>query len=134
MPRQEPGRRSDCPVAYALDVVGDRWTLLIVRDLLFNAERRFGDLLDSEEGIATNILADRLSKLEARGIVTAQRDPENRRSKRYRITEVGRALAPVIIEMMIWSAEHDPQTAATKAWLRRAKKDKDALRVEMFGE
>ena len=120
-------RRSDCPTAFALDLFGDRWTLLIVRDLMFNGLRRFGEFRDAEERIATNVLADRLARLEECGVVAASKDPANHRSKLYRLTEKGLDLAPLMIEMIVWSAKYDPDTAAGKRFVRRAKRDRDEL-------
>src|SRR5262245_46766735 len=120
-------RRSDCPTAYALDIFGDRWTLLVIRDLMFGGKRRYGDFLDSEEGIATNILSDRLLRLEARGIVAASVDPRDRRRKVYRLTERGIDLAPLMVEMILWSARHDRLTAASKTFVRRAGRDREGL-------
>ena len=80
-PLKLPPPRSHCPISFALDVLGDRWTLLIVRDLLFKGKHYFREFADSEERIATNILTDRLAKLEAHGIVTREPEAENRRNR-----------------------------------------------------
>jgi DNA-binding HxlR family transcriptional regulator len=117
MTRYAPGRRSHCPISFALDIVGDRWTLLILRDLLMNEKKSYGDLLASEEGIATNILADRLKWLEAHGIIE-----ERRRS--YRVTAKGLDLLPMMVEMIAWSAKYDPHTAAPRAIVRLIAKDR----------
>lgn len=95
-------RRSDCAIANTLDVVGDRWSLLIVRDLLLNAELRYGDLAGSAESIPTNTLADRLRRLEEAEIV--QRTPYSERPPRYsyRLTDRGRTLGPVVNAMADW--------------------------------
>lgn len=124
-------RRSDCPTAYALDFFGDRWTLLVIRDLMFNGKRRYSDLLDSEEGIATNILSERLARLVACGIVEVHPDPRDRRGKVYRLTDKGIDLAPLMVEMILWSAKHDPKTAASKAFVGRAKRDRPGLLREI---
>lgn len=119
-----PGR---CPIDYALEIFGDRWTLLVVRDLLFRGKCHYSEMIDSEEGIASNILASRLKKLEAHGLISRETDPVNRRQVIYRLTDKGLALAPVLIEIVRWSGAHDPETAAPKAFLRRAAKDREAL-------
>jgi len=124
-------RRSECPTAYALDIFGDRWTLLIVRDLLIGGKSRYKDFLEAGEGIATNILADRLGRLEAWGIVTSAPDPVNRRVKRYRLTQKGLDLAPMMLEMILWSARYDPDTGAPKAFLRRAQRDREGLLADL---
>lgn len=119
-------RRSDCPVHHALAAIGDPWTLLIVRDLMFKRRATYTDFLRAEEGIATNILADRLARIEADGI--AVRDPD---AGRYRLTEKGIALMPVLLEMMVWSASFDPDTAASPAFIERIRTDRDALVAEL---
>jgi DNA-binding HxlR family transcriptional regulator len=117
MTRHAPGHRSHCPISFALDILGDRWTLLILRDLLMKEKTTYGDLLASEEGIATNILADRLKWLEAHGVVE-----ERRRS--YRVTAKGLDLLPMMVEMIAWSAKYDPHTAAPRAVVRQIAKDR----------
>lgn len=104
-----PNHASRCPIARALDVFGDRWTLLIVRDLLFKGKTRFSEFADSHERIATNILSSRLARLEAEGVVTRSPDPEHARRHVYRLTDKGLDLVPVLLEMIEWSARHYPQ-------------------------
>jgi DNA-binding HxlR family transcriptional regulator len=108
--RSGPTRRSDCAIAGTLDVVGDRWSLLIVRDLLFRGDLRFGDLAASSEEVPTNTLTDRLRSLEQAGIVA--RDPYSERPPRYRyrLTDRGRALAPILDAMATWGTGHLPGT------------------------
>ncbi len=127
MPTKEPQRRSGCPISYALDIFGDKWTLLIIRDMLFKQKRRYGQFAESEENIATNILADRLTKLEVEGLVTRQADPENGRQIVYALTSKALDLAPTLIEMILWSAKYDPDTAADRGFVRKAKKDREQL-------
>jgi DNA-binding HxlR family transcriptional regulator len=122
-----PPPRSHCPISFALEVIGDRWTLLIVRDLLFKGKHYFREFADSEEGIATNILTDRLAKLEAHGIVTRKQEAENRRNVRYELTPKGRDLAAILIELIRWSGKHDPLTAAPRSFLRRIEREREAL-------
>ena len=101
--------RSRCPVACSLDVVGDRWTLLVIRDL-FAGKHRFGDLLASSERIPTNILAERLKRLEAAGLVQSVRYSERPPRSEYHLTERGRALAPVLDAIAVWGLEQFPGT------------------------
>ena len=82
-------QRSDCPIACALDVLGDKWTLLVLRDMVFLGKQHFNELLDTSEGIASNILAERLKRLTAAGIITRSTDPENRRRRIYTLTDKG---------------------------------------------
>ncbi len=104
-------RRSPCPIAGALDLLGDRWTLLVVRDLLFYDKRRFADFLGSPEGIATNILADRLERLEHAGLVVRRRYRDRPPREEYHPTARGRALAPVLRELIRWGQRHVAGTA-----------------------
>lgn len=127
MPKRVPRRRSGCPISYALDLFGDKWTLLIIRDLMFKRKRRYGEFVASEEKIATNILADRLAKLEIEGLVTRQADPENGRQLIYALTDKALELAPMLIELILWSAKHDPDTAADRAFIRKAKANRERL-------
>jgi DNA-binding HxlR family transcriptional regulator len=110
-----PGERSPCPVANALDVLGDRWTLLVVRDLLFFRKVRFKELLASAEGIPTNILTDRLRRLEALEIV--ERKPYQKRPQRYeyRLTSRGADLLPILRELIAWANRHIPGTGRPPA-------------------
>lgn len=125
-------RRSRCPFDYALEIFGDRWTLLLLRDLLFAEKHHFRDFCASEEGIATNILANRLKKLEAWDMVSRSRDPENGRQVVYHLTDKGLALTPAMLEIMRWSAKYDPDGGGSTACLRRLKKDRDGLAVELM--
>lgn len=100
-------RRSGCPVSISLEIFGDRWSLLIVRDLMIRGFRTFKEFQQSGEGIATNILADRLKKLETAGIIRAQPELNDGRRMNYRLTEKGIELAPVMLELLIWGARHE---------------------------
>lgn len=104
-----PATRSPCPVACALDLVGDRWTLLILRDLMIG-KSRYGQFLASPEGISTNLLADRLQRLEAAGLVTAVPYSEHPVRMDYRLTPAGRALGPVVDALAAWGLAHLPGT------------------------
>jgi DNA-binding HxlR family transcriptional regulator len=106
MASSKPKRRSDCPVSVSLEVFGDRWSLLIVRDLMVRGFRTFRQFEQSGEGIATNILADRLRRLRSGGIITAEPDSEDRRRVSYRLTEKGIDLAPMLLELLLWGARH----------------------------
>ena len=127
MPKREDRRRSDCPISYALDIFGDKWSLLIVRDMLFKQRRRFGQFADAEEKISTNILADRLARLEAEDLVTKKPDSENGRQFVYALTPKAVDLSPMLIEMILWSAKYDPRTAADPTFVRKAKNAREQL-------
>lgn len=116
-------RRSNCPLNVSLEIFGDRWTLLIVRDLMLKGRTRFGEFLEGGEGIASNILTDRLSRLEAHGIVRRRADPADARRWTYRLTERGIDLAPVLFEMIFWAAQHE-KTAAPADEVKAMKRDR----------
>lgn len=120
-------RRSDCPINFALETFGDKWSLLIVRDLMFKGKARYGDFLGSEEKIATNILADRLAALERSGIIKKTRDEKSRARNAYSLTKKGLDLAPTLIELILWSAKYDPRTAAPKEFVKAARTNKERV-------
>lgn len=120
-------RRSDCPISFALDLFGDRWTLLVIRDLAFKGKNSFGDFLASEEGIARNILADRLARLEVEGFIEKRPNPDDLRRSIYTLTERGLGLIPVLVEMILWSAREDPDTGAEADFVREATEDREGL-------
>lgn len=121
--------RSDCPVSLALEVIGDRWSLLILRDL-FRGKCRYQELLNSKERIATNILAERLVRLEQQGLITKADGSDDRRPLGYAPTKKGRDLLPVIYEMARWSAKYDPRV--DRSVLQRMRDTKE--RVTRRGE
>jgi DNA-binding HxlR family transcriptional regulator len=121
MPRDD--RRSGCPIAISLDMFGDRWSLLIVRDLMFKGYRSFKEFAAAGEGIATNILADRLERLEAAGIIEGRANAEDGRKGVYRLTAKGIDLAPVLTEMVIWAARHE-RTDAPAATVRAMRRNR----------
>jgi DNA-binding HxlR family transcriptional regulator len=112
-------------VHFALEVFGDAWSLLIVRDLMFEGRTSYSELLAAEEGIATNVLADRLTRLEEDGII-AKRD-----DGRYRLTAKGLDLLPVMLELIAWSARYDKQTKASRTFVRRVRTDRARLEAEI---
>ena len=122
-------RRSGCPVSISLETLGDRWSLLIIRDLMVRGLRTFNDFLRSGEGIATNVLADRLRKLEATGIITAEAEEMDRRRLNYRLTAKGIDLAPVLLELLIWGARHE-QTGVSCAVIAEMEKNREQVIAE----
>lgn len=125
-------RRSDCPINFALEIFGDKWTLLIIRDLMFKGKHYYGEFLKSEEKMATNILADRLSLLEQSGIVTKTVDEQHKSKLVYKLTPKGIDLLPTLTEIIMWSAKHDPKTAADGTFIERAQKDRENLFNEVI--
>jgi DNA-binding HxlR family transcriptional regulator len=105
-----------------VEILGDRWSLLIIRDMMLRGFRAYKEFLESYEGIATNILADRLQNLIAHGIITAERDPSDGRKLIYSLTAKGIDLAPVLTEMVLWSAGHEK--TGNQDLIRLMKKDK----------
>ena len=99
--------RSGCPVSISLEMFGDRWSLLIIRDLTVRGYRTFKEFQSAGEGIATNILADRLRKLRAAGFIVTETTETDGRKVNYRLTEKGIDLAPVLLELLIWGARHE---------------------------
>ncbi len=122
-------RRSGCPVSVSLEILGDRWTLLIIRDLMVRGCRTFGEFLEGGEGIATNILSDRLRKLERAGIVSAEAEESDGRKSNYRLTQKGIDLAPVLFDLLIWGARHE-RTGASPAVATQM----EAQREQILGE
>jgi DNA-binding HxlR family transcriptional regulator len=125
--KKKQGRRSDCPINFALETFGDRWSLLIIRDIVYFGKKSYGEFLASGEGMATNILASRLVHLEEQGILVKKPDETDKRKELYFLTEKGLDLIPILLEMAGWGARHDPQTGAPPAWITRLKADKGKM-------
>jgi DNA-binding HxlR family transcriptional regulator len=106
-----------------VETLGDRWSLLIIRDMMLRGFRSYKEFLESHERIATNILADRLRKLEAYGIISAKPDPSDGRKLIYLLTPKGIDLAPVLTEMVLWAAAHEE--TGNQPLVRKLRKDKD---------
>ena len=122
-------KRSHCPIAFALDIFGDKWSLLVLRDLLFKGKSHYSEFLDAEEGVSTNILSERLTRLECEGLIAKTRDQTNRRQFIYSPTPKGLDLLPAILEISLWSAEYDPSTAAPPGEMKRIReKREDVIR------
>jgi DNA-binding HxlR family transcriptional regulator len=128
--KTEPSRRSGCPINISLEVIGDRWSLLVIRDMMMRGFRTYQEFLGSEEGIATNILADRLRKLEVYGIISTSRDPEDGRKLIYKLTQKGMALGPVLLELALWSARYEI-TDASPGIIQKMEKNREAFLAEI---
>ena len=115
----------------ALDLLGDRWSLLLVRDMMVRGYRTFREFQRSGEGIATNILSDRLQKLEAAGLVEREAAEQDGRSTHYRLTAEGIALAPVLLELLIWGAHHE-QTDVPCAAIEQMEQNRAAVLAETY--
>ena len=114
MKKEKNKLRSHCPVNYGLEAFGDRWTLLILRDIIFRGKRTYGEFLKSEEGFATNIIASRLDHLVAVGILQRDIDEADGRKDIFSITEKGLDLIPLIFEMILWSSKYDKDSEAKR--------------------
>lgn len=123
-------RRSDCPVSFGLDVFGDKWSLLVLRDILFFGRTRYSDFAPQEH-IATNILADRLSRLEAEDLIEKRRDPDLGNQFIYSVTQKGRDLLPTLVELTLWGLQYDRQTPASPAFVERLRTERRAVAREI---
>ncbi len=133
MAKLDKKRNTGCPIAFALDVFGDRWSLIIIRDMLLKGYKTYSQFLESEESFATNVLSNRLKELEADGIITKQKDPQNRRQNIYELTPKGADLAPTLLEMVRWSSRYDANTVTPKNVVKRIKSDKEGFISDLVG-
>lgn len=106
--------RSHCPINFGLEAFGDRWALLVLRDIVFRGKRTYGEFLRSEEGFSTNILATRLAHLVREGILRRDTDTADARKEIYSLTDKGLDLVPLLFEMVSWSERHDPSSEARR--------------------
>ncbi len=119
--------KSHCPVNFALETFGDSWSLLIVRDIVFWGKHSYGEFLDSAEHIATNILAQRLTQLEEKGIVYKRPHISDKRKELYFLTDKGLDLIPLLLEMSGWSSRYDPQSTAPKDFVSQVYANRDRM-------
>ncbi|GEN72720.1 winged helix-turn-helix transcriptional regulator [Chryseobacterium lathyri] len=120
-------KRSDCPISCSLDIWGDKWSLLIIRDLMYAKQCTYGDFLKSEEKIATNILASRLLMLEENKLIIKLDHPESKAKVLYKLTQKGIDLLPVLIEVNLWAEKYSVIPEDQKLMLKEVKKDKEAF-------
>jgi len=120
-------RRSDCPINFSLETFGDLWSLLVIRDIVYFGKQSYGEFLESDEGIATNILATRLVQLEEKGILVKKQDPTDKRKDIYSLTNKGLDLIPILLELASWGARHDAQTGAPQAWIALVNANKEKI-------
>ena len=118
-------KRSDCPISSSLDIFGDKWSLLIIRDLMFFQKSTYNDFLKSDERIATNILATRLKGLEENGIIEKSEHPDSKAKILYRLTQKGIDLLPIVVEMQLWADKHLMIPSEVKPTIKEIKKDKE---------
>lgn len=131
MRHESKKRQTGCPVAFGLDTFGDRWSLLIIREIMLRGKKTYSEFMEAEEAIASNILIDRLKHLEAEGVLEKSRDPDNRRSFIYALTKKGRDLAPIILEIIIWSGMHDQRSFAMRGTVDKINKDRKGFEASL---
>ena len=119
--------RSSCPINFGLEIFGDKWTLLILRDMLMVGKKTFKEFQASDEGIASNILTDRLQRLEQCELILQKPSPSDGRQIYYLLTDAGRKLLPTLVEMAYWGATHDSKTGAPESFVTAYEQDRDAL-------
>ncbi|MBV1881525.1 MAG: helix-turn-helix transcriptional regulator [Pseudomonadales bacterium] len=127
MKRNKKIARSDCPINFAQEIFGDKWSLLIIRDLLFKGKKYYSEFLNSDEKISTNILASRLGQLETDGLITKAIDSDNNAKKIYALSQKGIDLLPMLLEMIAWSAKYDDETGTPAEFIRQLEDDKESL-------
>ncbi len=120
-----------CPISTTLDILGDKWTLLIIRDLMFKGKRTYGEFLQSEEKIATNILADRLLVLEKSGMVEKKAFPGNKAKNLYQLTPKGVDLMPILFEIIVWGDKYLEIPEGVHELAEEIRKDKNGMIKEI---
>jgi DNA-binding HxlR family transcriptional regulator len=124
---KEIKKRSYCPISSALDIIGDKWSLLIIRDIALVNKHTYGEFLSSEEKIATNILADRLALLEWAKIIVKEPHPENKTKYNYFLSQKGIDLLPVLLDLIIWSDKYNEISKPAKEMAKQLKKDREGV-------
>ena len=120
-------KRSDCPISKVLDLVGDKWSLLILRDMLFFGKETYSDLQNSDEKMATNILSTRLEKLEQEGLISKRASEQDKRKKLYKLTEKGIDMLPILLDMIVWSAKYASDTEIPEGLVEKLKQDREGV-------
>jgi DNA-binding HxlR family transcriptional regulator len=123
--------RSHCPVNYALEHFGDKWSLLVIRDLMFKGKRHYNEFFESDEKVSTSVLGDRLKSLEESGIIKKGEDDVKKSRIKYSLSEKGISLLPIMIDIIVWSGEYDKKTAAGRDFLNKAINKRDDLIKEI---
>ena len=126
--------RSACPIANTLDILGDRWTLLVIRDLMFMGKHEYLEFVTGPEGIATNILSDRLKRLMRTGIINSQSHPAHKSKKLYYLTKKGKDLLPLMVEMILWGGTHRAAPNMPRARFNRVKNDPKGFMRQILKE
>jgi DNA-binding HxlR family transcriptional regulator len=132
-PLTSTNQRSECVISNVLDIFGDKWTFLIIRDLFLFNKHEFKEFLSSPESIATTTLTDRLKRLLAEGIIAEQIHPENASRKLYYLTQKGKDLLPIMVEMARWGSKHMPELNSMQELYAALAADPEALRRDVLG-
>lgn len=119
--------RSHCAINYSLEIIGDHWSLLIIRDIVYFGKRTFGDFLESDEHISPSILTQRLAHLEQQGILVKRPHASDRRKEVYWLTEKGLDLIPILHELSAWGSKHDPETEALHEWMAEVEENRETI-------
>lgn len=119
--------KSHCPINFSLETFGDNWSLLIIRDIVYFGKKTYGEFLESEEGISSNILASRLVHLEQKGLLVKKPHDTDKRKEVYLLTEKGLDLIPVLLELANWGAQYDPETDAPQSWIAAVYADRESM-------
>jgi len=119
--------RSHCPINFTLEHFGDKWSFLIIRDLMFKGKRHYNEFLEAGEKVSTSVLSDRLKKLEEAGIITSGEDSIKKSRIRYSLTQKGIDLLPILIEMIVWGGFKDEYTESPKEFLEQATQNREVL-------
>jgi len=124
--------RSACPINYALELLGDSWSLLILRDMVYYGKSTYGDFIASDERIARNILADRLERLQQHGIIKKTPHPSDKRKDTYVLLEPGLDLIPILLDYANWSATHSKGAAVAPTWWVKLVEDKRSEMIPLI--
>ena len=119
--------RSHCPINFTLEHFGDKWSLLIIRDLVFNEKRHYNEFLESDEKVSTSVLGDRLKMLEESNIITKGQDEVKKSRIKYSLTKKGIDMLPILIDMIVWGGSYDDKTEAGKEFLAQATQSRESL-------
>jgi len=119
--------RSHCPINFTLEHFGDKWSFLIIRDLMFKGKRHYNEFLEAGEKVSTSVLGDRLKRLEEMGIIFKAEDSVKKSRIRYSLTEKGIDLLPILLEMIIWGGRNDDLTESSKEFVKQAQENREAL-------
>jgi|SRR5690606_445600 len=125
MKREE--NKSNCPINFTVEIFGDTWSLLIIRDMIALGKKTYGEFLESEERIGPSVLADRLANLERKGIITKKPNETDKRKFIYSLTEKGLDVIPIVYEIALWGSKHGLHIVAPDAWFKAMKHDKDKV-------